>query len=117
MPAVDPLVFRVTQAVASSEPRPVRLVPCSCCSILLSYINSNKYECRSCPDASLCVWGSQDARLRALFTFQDLYVGLSPQAAPGVFSLLAATELVDGVWYPVGGFQKASNATMSFLVT
>lgn len=117
MPAVDPLVSRVTQVVAFSEPRPVRFVPRSVCSIRLSHINSNKYKCRSCPDASPCVCGSQDARLRALFTFQDLYVGLSPQAAPGVFSLLAATELVDGVWYPVGGFQKASNATISLLVT
>ena len=44
-------------------------------------------------------------RLRALLTLQDLYVGLSPYTAPGVFSLLAAAELVDGVHYPVGGFQ------------
>lgn len=48
----------------------------------------------------------KDPRLRALFTFQDLYVGLSPYTAPGVFSLLAATELTDGVWYPCGGFGK-----------
>jgi len=43
-------------------------------------------------------------KLRALFSFQELYVGLSPYSAPGVFSLLAATELTDGVWYPLGGF-------------
>jgi len=43
-------------------------------------------------------------KLRALFSFQELYVGLSPYTAPGVFSLLAATELTDGVWYPRGGF-------------
>lgn len=47
-----------------------------------------------------------DWRIRALFSFQDLYVGLSPYTAPGVFSLLAATELTDGVWYPIGGFGK-----------
>ena len=46
----------------------------------------------------------KDARLRAAFTFQDLYVGLSPTSAPAVFSLLAGTELTDGVWYPIGGF-------------
>jgi|UniRef100_A0A7S3BGA5 phytoene desaturase (3,4-didehydrolycopene-forming) len=45
-------------------------------------------------------------KLRSLFTFQDLYVGLSPYNAPGAFSLLAGTELIDGIWYPVGGFQK-----------
>lgn len=48
----------------------------------------------------------RDPRLRSLFTFQDLYVGLSPFTAPGVFSLLAATEICDGVWYPKGGFGK-----------
>lgn len=46
----------------------------------------------------------RDPRLRALFTFQDLYVGLSPYTAPAVFSLLLAMEVTQGVWYPVGGF-------------
>ena len=31
-------------------------------------------------------------KLKALFSYQELYVGLSPYNAPGVFSLLAATE-------------------------
>ena len=52
----------------------------------------------------------KDERLRALFSYQELYVGLSPYNAPGVFSLLAATELTDGVWYPVGGFTKIRDA-------
>lgn len=52
-------------------------------------------------------------KLRALFSFQDLYVGLSPYTAPGVFSLLAATELTDGVWYPKGGFGKVRDALLS----
>lgn len=46
----------------------------------------------------------RDPRLRALFTFQDLYVGLTPYTAPAVFSLLFATEVTQGVWYPLGGF-------------
>ncbi len=37
-------------------------------------------------------------------------VGLSPYNAPGVFSLLAATELIDWVWYPVGDFGKVGEA-------
>jgi len=45
-------------------------------------------------------------KLRMAFTFQTLYVGLTPYSAPGVFSLLAATELTDGVWYPEGGFGR-----------
>jgi len=48
----------------------------------------------------------KDPRLRAAFCFQDLYVGLTPGSAPAVFSLLAGTELTDGVWYPRGGFQS-----------
>jgi len=39
---------------------------------------------------------------------QDLYVGLTPYTAPAVFGLLAGTELTDGVWYPLGGFQTVS---------
>ena len=37
-----------------------------------------------------------DPRLVAALTFQDLYVGLTPASAPGVFSLLAATEARGG---------------------
>ncbi|GIL73546.1 hypothetical protein Vretimale_5240 [Volvox reticuliferus] len=54
----------------------------------------------------------RDPRLRALFTFQDLYVGLTPYNAPGVYSLLAATELTDGVWYPLGGFGQIRDALL-----
>ncbi|KAG2492765.1 hypothetical protein HYH03_008930 [Edaphochlamys debaryana] len=54
----------------------------------------------------------RDPRLRALFTFQDLYVGLSPYTAPGVYSLLAATELTEGVWYPLGGFGQIRDALL-----
>ncbi len=35
---------------------------------------------------------------------------MSPYNAPGVFSLLAATELTDGVWYPRGGFGTVRDA-------
>ena len=57
----------------------------------------------------------ESPRMRALCSFDDLYVGLTPQEAPAVFSLLAAIELDGaetpgaprpdaGVFYPVGGF-------------
>jgi phytoene desaturase (3,4-didehydrolycopene-forming) len=42
-------------------------------------------------------------RLKSAFTFQDLYVGLSPFEAPSMLSLLSYTELAHGVWYPAGG--------------
>jgi phytoene desaturase len=43
------------------------------------------------------------SHLRSAFTFQDLYVGLSPFEAPATMSFLPYTELAHGVWYPRGG--------------
>jgi phytoene desaturase (3,4-didehydrolycopene-forming) len=42
--------------------------------------------------------------LRRAFSFQSMYLGMSPLAAPGTYSLLAFTECAHGVWYPRGGF-------------
>ena len=42
-------------------------------------------------------------RLRAAFTFQDVYMGLSPFEAPATFSMMSYTELAHGVWYPRRG--------------
>lgn len=42
-------------------------------------------------------------RLKDAFTFQDLYVGLTPFDAPATFSMLPYSELAHGVWYPAGG--------------
>eukprot|EP00929_Paragymnodinium_shiwhaense_P016250 TRINITY_DN12449_c0_g1_i1.p1 TRINITY_DN12449_c0_g1~~TRINITY_DN12449_c0_g1_i1.p1 ORF type:complete len:661 (+),score=157.19 TRINITY_DN12449_c0_g1_i1:71-2053(+) len=47
----------------------------------------------------------KDERLRAMFTFQTLYVGLTPYNSPGALCLLAGTDLTDGVWYPKGGWR------------
>ncbi|MGZ9222827.1 MAG: phytoene desaturase family protein, partial [Anaerolineales bacterium] len=44
-----------------------------------------------------------DPRLKAAFTFQDVYMGLSPFEAPATFSMMPYTELAHGVWYPQGG--------------
>jgi phytoene desaturase len=48
----------------------------------------------------------RDPRLRAAFTFQDMYLGLSPFDAPATYSLLQYTELAGGVWYPLGGLYQ-----------
>lgn len=45
-------------------------------------------------------------RLRRVFTFASMYMGMSPFYAPGTYSLLQYTELAEGIWYPVGGFHK-----------
>jgi phytoene desaturase len=52
----------------------------------------------------------EDARLKAAFTFQDSYMGLSPFDAPATFSLMPYTELAHGVWYPKGGMYRVVEA-------
>ena len=47
-----------------------------------------------------------DPRLKTAFTFQDIYMGLSPFEAPATFSLMPYTELAHGVWYPKGGMYQ-----------
>ena len=47
-------------------------------------------------------------RLRRVFTFASMYMGMSPFDAPGTYSLLQYTELTEGIWYPIGGFHKVS---------
>lgn len=44
-----------------------------------------------------------EPRLKAAFSFQDVYMGLSPYEAPATFSMMPYTELAHGVWYPKGG--------------
>lgn len=51
-----------------------------------------------------------DPRLKAAFTFQDVYMGLSPFEAPATFSLMPYTELAHGVWYPMGGMYSVVEA-------
>lgn len=49
----------------------------------------------------------QDPRLQAAFSFQNMYLGLSPYDAPATYSLLQYTELAEGVWFPRGGMYRA----------
>jgi phytoene desaturase len=51
-------------------------------------------------------------RLKAAFTFQDVYMGLSPFEAPATFSMMPYTELAHGVWYPQGGMSSVVQALM-----
>jgi phytoene desaturase len=48
----------------------------------------------------------RDARLLAAFSFQNMYLGLSPYEAPATYSLLQYTELGEGVWFPKGGMYR-----------
>lgn len=53
-----------------------------------------------------------EPRLKAAFTFQDVYMGLSPFEAPATFSMMPYTELAHGVWYPKGGMYRVVQALM-----
>ncbi len=52
----------------------------------------------------------KDERLKAAFTFQNMYLGLSPYDAPATYSLLQYTELAEGVWFPMGGMYAGIEA-------
>ena len=54
-----------------------------------------------------------DPRLRMAFTFQDMYVGLSPYEAPATYSLLQYAEMAGGVWFPTGGMYRLVEALES----
>jgi len=46
--------------------------------------------------------------LRALFTFQNLYMGQDPLHASGIYHQLPFMELSDGVFFPGGGMSRVS---------
>ena len=51
-----------------------------------------------------------DPRLKAAFTFRDMYISLSPSEAPAILALLYYAEYVHGVWYPTGGMYRIVEA-------
>ncbi len=48
----------------------------------------------------------KDARLRALMEFPILFLGAQPQRTPALYSLMNYAGLVQGTFYPMGGFGK-----------
>ncbi len=54
----------------------------------------------------------KDPRLKAAFSFQDVYMGLSPFEAPATFSMMPYTEQEHGVWYPRGGMYRIVEGLM-----
>ena len=49
-------------------------------------------------------------RLQMAFTFQDMYMGLSPYRSPATYSFLQYTELADGLFFPVGGMYRIAES-------
>ena len=55
-------------------------------------------------------------KLRQAFTFQTLYLGISPKECPSIFALLPYIEMEFGVWFPKGGtFALAEGLERLFL--
>ncbi|NPV46833.1 MAG: phytoene desaturase [Armatimonadetes bacterium] len=55
----------------------------------------------------------RDPRLRAAFSFQSMYLGLSPLEAMATYALLQYSELCEGVWFPRGGIYEVILAISS----
>jgi phytoene desaturase len=51
-----------------------------------------------------------DSRLRQLFSFQSMYLGVTPHEAPAVYSLVSYMETGLGIWYPKGGMYALTEA-------
>lgn len=51
-----------------------------------------------------------DPRLRQLFSFQSMYLGVTPYEAPAVYSVVSYMETGLGIWYPQGGMHALSRA-------
>ena len=54
--------------------------------------------------------------LQQAFTFQNIYVGQNPLKARALFSMLSATELVEGALFPIGGMFRISSKLESVAV-
>ena len=50
-----------------------------------------------------------DKRLQMIFSFQTMYLGLSPNDAPWVYATLAYMEYGEGIFYPEGGLGSISD--------
>lgn len=81
----------------------------------LSYLNKKLVRALPYLQANRTVWGVlgdtfTDDRLRMAMAFQSKYLGMSPKACPGTFSILSYTEHAFGVHHPRGGVHKISEA-------
>jgi phytoene desaturase len=52
----------------------------------------------------------RDERLQRVFSFQALYAGVSPARALAIYAVISYMDLVEGVFYPVGGMNALPTA-------
>ena len=48
----------------------------------------------------------RDTRLRQILGYPAVFLGSAPKLAPSMYSLMSHLDLVDGVYYPLGGFTR-----------
>ncbi|MDQ2669053.1 MAG: phytoene desaturase family protein, partial [Gemmatimonadota bacterium] len=48
----------------------------------------------------------RDTRLRQILGYPAVFLGSAPKLAPSMYSLMSHLDLVDGVFYPLGGFGR-----------
>jgi phytoene desaturase len=68
---------------------------------------------RSRPLASVASVAAEHFRsdaLRQAFSFQTLYLGTHPAAAPAAYAMIPFVEAALGVWYPTGGVHRIAQA-------
>jgi phytoene desaturase len=52
----------------------------------------------------------RDERLQKIFSFQAMYAGVSPARALAIYAVITYMDLVEGVFYPVGGMNAVPTA-------
>jgi phytoene desaturase len=52
----------------------------------------------------------KDERLQQAFSFQSMYLGLSPFDSPAIYALLPYTEIAGGLYFPMGGMHAVPAA-------
>ena len=57
----------------------------------------------------------RNEKLRQAFTFQTLYLGMSPMSCPSIYALLPYIEMEFGVWFPKGGTYALAAALENLL--
>lgn len=58
----------------------------------------------------------KDPHLRQLFSFQSMYLGVSPYEAPAMYAILNYMETGLGIWYPKGGMYQLSLALQKLVL-
>ncbi len=48
----------------------------------------------------------KDEKIRQMLTFQTLYIGVSPNNGPSLYTIIPMIELLYGIWYIDGGMHK-----------